>query len=389
VTAFVELIADLIRTHDLLLEGFTARDLAWEVFKYGWGLGPIHDLYLREDVYEVRVDRADLVSVSRRGKNEIVAGAAFRSEAEIDRLVRRLIAYSGYDLFDESHPRVNVVLPLAGGTRLTAVRPPLAEYTGMCLRKLNAFPMTKENLVRAGTVNERVYDIIALLHRCGGKVLWLGPPESGKTSWIAAMVNVLPESVRVVMIGKDREFRLRHLYPNRSVVELEERERVRGGSLVELFGAALKLSPDAILFDEFLVDEIAAAVMAGERARWFWSTSHYAGPHEAVLGGATLLLRHSPTLTYDAAVQQFLRAFNTFVVLHADMVRGVKKVLGVYVGSYGEKGPEFRALVEWKGSGEDYWRGDWTFPERPFTEHLDRMRMFGATDEDFAKVGWL
>ncbi len=383
----INYIKKILTDFEVSIDGMDAEQLAVEVYKRAWGLDVIHDLYHDPEIYEVFVDAPDKISVSRLGKIEPVPDIKFKNNDHVNRLVSRMIAHDQDAHFDDSHPRVYCVRK--DDSRLTAFRPPLTEFTTFALRKLNAVYLDKEYLIKCGSANEKVWDMLALLARYGAKMLFIGPPESGKTSWLRVLVSVLNKTTRIATIETDRELRLGHHYPDRSVVEMEEHSRLAGGTLEELFAGNLRLSATLLIFGEFRLDDTSAAVMAGERARRFWSTSHFLNPSEAVSGTADLLLSQNQALTHDAAIKRTLRAFDTFVTVYGDLDRGIKKVLQITVAHHTGTKVEYYNLAEWKGSSGDYWEGDWVFNEKPFKELLEKMRIYGVTDQELQKVGWL
>ncbi len=382
-----EQIKYLIIQFDLKVEGLTTDQLAYEIFKKNWGLDVIHDLFYDPEVIEVYVDRPDMVSVSRMGKVERVPGIKFRDNKHVTDLVLKLIKHDQDSLFDDSHPTVQCVRN--DESRLTAFRSPLTEYTCINLRKLKAVDLNQDYLIKVGTVNERGWDILSLLARYGARILFIGPPESGKTSWLRLLTGELDHATRSVSIESDRELFLQRTYPERSVVEMEEHAQLRGGTLEQLFAGSLRLSATHLIFGEFRLEEIDAAIMAGERARHFWSTSHFRTAREAVAGIADILVSRNTALTHDIAEKQVIRAFDTFVTVYGDLKHGVKKILDITCArDTGEK-VEYRSLVKWVPGETDYWDGSWTFPDKPFREFIARMRLYGAVNDELSKVGWL
>lgn len=383
----IKYIEKILTNFEVNIDGMSTEQLAVEVYKRAWGLDVIHDLYHDPEVYEVFVDAPDKVSVSRLGKIEPAPGIRFNNNDHVNKLVSRMIAHDQDAHFDDSHPRVYCVRK--DDSRLTAFRPPLTEFTSFALRKLNAVHLDKEYLIKCGSVNENVWDMLTLLARYGAKMLFIGPPESGKTSWLRTLVSVLNHTTRIATIEADRELRLGYHYPDRSVVEMEEHSRLVGGSLEELFAGSLRLSATLLIFGEFRLEDTSAAVMAGERARRFWSTSHFSTPSEAVSGTADLLLSQNQALTHDAAIKRALRAFDTFVTVYGDLDQGIKKVLQITGAHHNGTKVEYYNLAEWKGSNNDFWEGDWEFNEKPFKELLTKMRIYGVTDKELQRVGWL
>lgn len=382
-----EKIKYLIVQFDLRVEGLTTDQLAYEVFKKNWGLDVIHDLFYDPEVIEIYVDRPDMVSISRMGKIERVPDIKFRDNRHVTNLVLKMIKHDQDTHFDDSHPTVQCVRQ--DESRLTAFRNPLTEYTCFTLRKLKAIDLTKDYLIKTGTVNERIWYSLSLLARYGARILFIGPPESGKSSWLRLLTGELDITVRSVSIESDRELFLQRTYPERSVVEMEEHAQLTGGRLEQLFAGSLRFAATHLIFGEFRLDEIDAAIMAGERSRHFWSTSHFRNAREALAGIADLLLARNSGLTHEVAEKQAIRAFDTFVTVHGDHKTGIKKILEIAcVQDMGEK-IEFRNLAQWAGGQDEYWNGEWVFPDKPFDEFIDRMKLYGASNDELRRVGWL
>ena len=379
-------IEKLLTRFEIKIDELTSAELAYEIFKKNWGLDVIHDIYHHPDIYEVFVDRYDMISVSRLGKIEPVPGLAFEDDDHVNRVILRMLVSEDAH-FDEANVAVQCVRK--DDSRLTAYRPPLTEFTGFALRKLNAVVIDRDFLITAGTANLTIWNMFTLLARYGAKLLFIGPPESGKTSIVRTLISVMKQSTRILTIEQNREIRVRHHYPERSVVEMEERTRLDGGSLKQLFALSLRLSPTLVIFGEFRLGETEAAIMAGERSRHFWSTSHFRTPDEAVDGISDLLVSQGTTLSHQVAQKRVLRAFDTFVTLYGDPHTGTRKVLNIVAAEPSGEQIKYRRLAQWRGSSDDYWQGDWDFPEKPPLDFIERMRVYGVSDDELKNVGWL
>jgi pilus assembly protein CpaF len=121
--------------------------------------------------------------------------------------------------------------------------PPVTEGIVLTVRKFRPNWFTLEELVANGTISSVFYDqlIDAVEHR--QNILISGPTGSGKTTLVKALLDLIPEEERMLLIEDTAELPLER--PNR--VRFTARE---GVSIRDLLKASLRHRPDRIIVGE-------------------------------------------------------------------------------------------------------------------------------------------
>jgi pilus assembly protein CpaF len=212
-----------------------------------WGLGPLAPLLEDPRITDILVNGPADVVVDR-GDGLQPAGIDLGREADVRALAVRLAASAGRRL-DESAPWVDARLP--GGVRLHAVLPPVSpEGTRISLRVLRGADLDLAGLVRVGSLPPGWAPILRALLVARASFLVSGGTGAGKTTLLAALLSLVPDHERLVLVEDVCELYPRHPH----VVRLEARHaNVEGRGAVtleDLVRQALRMRPDRIVVGE-------------------------------------------------------------------------------------------------------------------------------------------
>ncbi|MBE3582145.1 MAG: Flp pilus assembly complex ATPase component TadA, partial [Thermoanaerobacteraceae bacterium] len=227
--------------------GFSLEEAARLIYARVWGLDVVEELYRDPEVNEIQVNGPGDIFVDRLGRHERV-NVSFDTPERVEAAIKRMIMHDMGASLDRSNPMVESIR--RDGSRLTATCYPVTETWTFVLRKHHTVDMNVENLEKLGTLNRQVWEVLRLLARGRANILFSGNVRSGKTSLMRKLVGELPEGLRLVVIGKDLELRLKTEYPGRNIVEFESHPEV-GAGMPEIFETTLRESPDVILVEEF------------------------------------------------------------------------------------------------------------------------------------------
>jgi pilus assembly protein CpaF len=380
------IIEGVLREEKLHVYGMDGRAAAAEIRRLVWGLGPLEDIYRDPTVDEIRVLPSGRVYVSRRGKNEAVDVSL--SQPEIETLIQRMIPYEETgSALNESSPMMELVR--ADVSRLTALCKPVAKGHLFVLRKHGTIEMRPEALIKLGTFDEKVWQVLSLLVRGRRNILISGPTKSGKTTLLKLLIGELHPKLAIRILDTDNELRAAEFYPERDIIEVEAHPE-RGADMKRLFEKILRLSPDVIIVGEFRgYGEAMEAMRACTRGHdGSMATAHFSDPEEAVRDTATMMLEEGLNLSLRLAMERVARAFNIVVQMFTDSVCGVKKVTGITEIFPADGKIEYRKLVEWRPhTEEDYLGpGEWVVLGAPGEKSIRKMLMHGVRRSEIEEV---
>ncbi len=223
------------------------------------GAGPLEPLLRDPAVTDVLVNGPREVWVDR-GAGLERAAVRFSDDAAVRRLAQRLAAPSGRRL-DDAQPWVDARLP--GGVRLHAVLAPVAPGgTCLSLRVARSRVFALDELVSASSVPPDGAELLAALVRSRAAFLITGGTGTGKTTLLSALLSLVPEGDRLLLVEDAGELAPAHPH----VVRLEARPpNVEGAGAVtlrDLVRQALRMRPDRVVVGEVrgaeVVDLLAA-----------------------------------------------------------------------------------------------------------------------------------
>ena len=215
------------------------------------GLGLIDRLWADPTVHAIFVNGPGTVLVERNGQVE-PSKESFRDEAHLVELLGHLMPL----------PATGVAqFNLRDGGTGTAVFPPAAPRGPVVtIRRAEPGAATFDRLIVADVLDRRMADLLRLAAHCRLNILVAGPPGSGKSALLAALVRDR-EQARVVTVARNRIFHR----PAPSRVELVA---VRGVTpLATLIGAGAGLQPDLLVVDSVELEDVPALVERLARSR--------------------------------------------------------------------------------------------------------------------------
>jgi pilus assembly protein CpaF len=146
-------------------------------------------------------------------------------------------------------------------------------------------------------------------------VVVTGATSSGKTSLLASLIGVLPDSERIVVLEDTSEL---PIAATSHSVRLEARppspDLPTPIPVEALVRAALRLRPDRLVVGEIRGDEVLGLVQAMNTGHdGSFSTCHANGPLDALFRLESLTLRASPTWPLPAIREQLARSIDVIV----------------------------------------------------------------------------
>jgi len=306
--------------------GITRDQIVARVVDEVVGLGPIDALLRDPSISEVMVNAPEEVFFEREGILYL-SDVRFRDLTHIMRVIERVIAPIGRRV-DESSPMVDARLP--DGSRVNVIIPPVAPKSPtITIRKFRADKMSIEDLVAAQTLTSDMAEFLKACVRLKLNIIVSGGTGTGKTTFLNAMSEFIPESERILTIEDPMEIKIRQPH----VVSLEARPaNIDGKGEVtqrDLLRNTLRMRPDRIIIGEVRGPEafdMLNAMNTGHEGSL--STIHANSPRDALARVENMVLMASLDLPDRAIREQTASALDLFIQLArgTDGVRRVTKV---------------------------------------------------------------
>lgn len=300
------------------------------------GLDVLETLLDDPAVDEVMVNRGTEVWVDRGGRLEQVGD--LRAGA-VEAILERALAPLGRRL-DRHAPAVDARLP--DGSRLCAVIAPVAvDGTTVSIRRHRRRPVPLDRFAAPPVVH-----VLRELVDVRANLLVTGATSTGKTTLLAALIERLDRSERLVVVEDTTELAL----DGRHAVRLETRTATADGigaiDAARLVRTALRLRPDRLVVGEFRGIEAVAIIEALNTGHdGSLSTCHANSAVDGLRRIETLVMQAVPTWPLAAIRRQVTRSIDAVVHLrrHPDGTRVVDEVVEVVEG---DDEPAARAVVE-------------------------------------------
>jgi pilus assembly protein CpaF len=197
---------------------------------------------LSPDYSEVCVNENGRVFIEAVGSNTMIEleGVA-PTQVQLRHAVNAIARMLARREADETNPILNARLP--DGSRIAAMLPPVTEGIVLTVRKFRPNWFTLAELVANATVSHAFCDQLTEAVARRENILISGPTGSGKTTLVKALLDLIPQEERVLLIEDTAELPLGR--PNR--VRFTARE---GISIRDLLKASLRHRPDRIIVGE-------------------------------------------------------------------------------------------------------------------------------------------
>lgn len=213
-------------------------------------LKPIAHLITDPGISEIWVNPNGTIFFQRNGvTEEFIAELDYR---HVLQAVKTIARTNGKDI-NESSPLLDCRLP--DGSRIAAAIPPATEAVLLTIRKFRPNWYSLAQLVDAGALSAELAEVLrlAVLHR--KNILLSGGTGTGKTTFVKALVDLIPPHERLAVIEDTRELPINH----RNFWSYEARPEVRAsnGDLLtsaltirDFVKAALRNGPDRVIIGE-------------------------------------------------------------------------------------------------------------------------------------------
>ncbi|WP_072327784.1 MULTISPECIES: CpaF family protein [unclassified Paenibacillus] len=310
--------------------------LVRDIFHSFRGLDVIQPLVDDPDITEIMVNSHDRIFVEKAGR-VTETGLAFESREKLEDTIQAVVGRVNR-IVNESSPVVDARLP--DGSRVHVVLPPIAlDGPTMTIRKFPADPMSLEELQRRQAITPEAAAYLIRLVKDKSNIFISGGTGSGKTTFLNALSQHIPDDERIITIEDSAELQIRGV-PN--LVRLETRNANTEGRgeipIRALIRASLRMRPNRIIVGEVRGAEaldMLAAMNTGHEGSL--STGHSNSTADMLSRLETMVLSGA-SLPLDVVRKQIASALDVMVHLQRlrDRSRRVTEISEVAGISGGE-----------------------------------------------------
>lgn len=300
------------------------------------GFGILDRLLQDEGITEILIHRYDDISIEQNGRL-IPISEKFESEEKLQDVIQRIVGLAGKEI-NQSRPMVDAVLP--DGSRVNATLPPVSLLgAGMTIRKFSKKPLEMIDLARNGAFPPEMMSFFMMLVCSRYNIFICGGTDSGKTTFMNALMQYIPRSENLVVIEDSPELKIPE---RRNLSRLLTREPNTAGegaiTIRDLIRNSLRMRPDRIVVGEVRGEETLDMLQAMNTGHdGSLSTGHASSCANMISRLETMVLQGSARLPLTAVRSQIASAIDIIIFLskdrgHVRRVMEIAEVTGIEDG---------------------------------------------------------
>jgi pilus assembly protein CpaF len=322
----VEFVTESLANEDWPLNDQERRQLVDDLIEETIGVGPLSPLLADPAVTDVLVNGPYSVYIERFGRLE-QTDVRFRDSDHLVRIIQRIAGRVGRRI-DESSPMVDARLP--DGSRVNATLPPVTiDGPTLSIRRFGRRRLRSDDLMQLGMFSPPMRQMLRFIVAGRKNMIISGGTGSGKSTFLSALAEAIPDSERIVTIEDAAELQLDQGH----VVRMETRPpNIEGqGRIVarDLLINALRMRPDRIIVGEVRGGEALDMLQAMNTGHdGGMTTIHANSPRDALARLETMVLMAGIDLPSRAIREQTASAIDIIVQVrrYEDGVRRVQSI---------------------------------------------------------------
>lgn len=252
------------------------------------------------DVLQELVDDRDVTEIMVNGPNDIFYEKAgriqrfkghFSSEEKLEDVIQQIVGRHNR-VVNQASPIVDT--RLSDGSRVNIVLNPISiGGSAVSIRKFPEHPMSMERLVEIEALSPEVARLLQILTQAKYNIFISGGTGSGKTTFLNALSQYIPDDERIITIEDSAELQL---LGAKNIVRLETRNANTDGvtpiTIRDLIRTALRMRPDRIIVGECRGAEALDMLQAMNTGHdGSLSTGHANSPHDIISRIETMVLQ--------------------------------------------------------------------------------------------------
>ena len=338
-----------LELQDLPLNDSERRQLVDDLLEETLGVGPLAPLLADPAVTDVLVNGPYQVYIERFGHLE-TTDVRFRDAEHLVRIIQRIAARVGRRI-DEASPMVDARLP--DGSRVNATLPPVTiDGPTLSIRRFGRRRLRRDDLMNLGMFSPAMREFLAWVVRGRKNILISGGTGSGKSTFLGAAAEAIPDRERIVTVEDAAEL----ILDQQHVVRMETRPpNVEGLGRIaarDLVINALRMRPDRIIVGEVRGGEALDMLQAMNTGHdGSLTTIHANSPRDALARLETMVLMAGLDLPSRAIREQIVSAIQLVIHIrrYEDGVRRVQNIAEI-TGMEGDT-PQLQDIFTFRSKG--------------------------------------
>ena len=293
-------------------------NLTDELYSSIRGLGLLDMIIKDDDITEVMINGTDEIFIEKSGKIQRLH-QSFDSQRKLEDIIQRIVGRAGREV-NQSNPIVDTRLP--DGSRVSVVLPPVAlKGPTLTIRKFSKIPMTVEQLIKYKSITPQIAKVLETLVKAKYNIFISGGTGSGKTTFLNALSNYIPNTERVITIEDSAELQIVGID---NLVKLETRNSNSSGkgsiTIRDLIKTSLRMRPERIIVGEVRGAEALDMLQAMNTGHdGSLSTGHANSTVDMLSRLETMVLMGAEGLPLEAIRQQIASAVD--IIIHLSRLR--------------------------------------------------------------------
>ena len=293
-------------------------NLTDELYSSIRGLGLLDMIIKDDDITEVMINGTDEIFIEKSGKIQRL-NQSFDSQRKLEDIIQRIVGRAGREV-NQSNPIVDTRVP--DGSRVSVVLPPVAlKGPTLTIRKFSKIPMTVEQLIKYKSITPQIAKVLETLVKAKYNIFISGGTGSGKTTFLNALSNYIPNTERVITIEDSAELQIVGID---NLVKLETRNSNSSGkgsiTIRDLIKTSLRMRPERIIVGEVRGAEALDMLQAMNTGHdGSLSTGHANSTVDMLSRLETMVLMGAEGLPLEAIRQQIASAVD--IIIHLSRLR--------------------------------------------------------------------
>ncbi len=211
-------------------------------------------------------------------------------------------------------------------SRLNAIINPITESSTITIRMFSKKGFSLKDLINLNTITLEALAFLSLVFLTDSNVLVVGNTGSGKTTTLNALLSLVPENERFVLVEEVKEIKIPHKHQVSTIVNKE-----LDVSLESLVINTLRMRPDRVVIGEIRRKEECFALidsMLCGQAKGTYTTFHAQTANEAILRLMSYGVMETDLSSVDIIINQ--RRYNSYSKNQIQEKRNIFEIVEVF-----------------------------------------------------------